>query len=90
MVHLSAVNHDPAPAPDPGAGPSSRPADTAQSSSLLGLPSDADEFSTSVYGSRFACQELPRTRMPEDQMPRDVAYRMIKDDLSLDNNPRLK
>ncbi|KAM4060663.1 pyridoxal-dependent decarboxylase conserved domain-containing protein [Hirsutella rhossiliensis] len=94
MVHLSAINHDHDPAssssePGPGTGNISwKLADKAQS--LLALPRDAaDEFSTSVCGSRFACEELPRNKMPEDQMPRDVAYRMIKDDLSLDNNPRL-
>ncbi|RDA92014.1 hypothetical protein CP533_6051 [Ophiocordyceps camponoti-saundersi (nom. inval.)] len=53
------------------------------------LSSEEDDFSTSVYGTRFATQELPRTQMPEEQMPREVAYRMIRDDLSLDNNPRL-
>jgi glutamate decarboxylase len=50
---------------------------------------NADEFSTSVYGSRFAGQDLPKHEMPEKEMPRDVAYRMIKDDLSLDGNPML-
>ncbi|RDA87223.1 hypothetical protein CP532_2522, partial [Ophiocordyceps camponoti-leonardi (nom. inval.)] len=54
------------------------------------LSSEEDDFSTSVYGTRFAARELPRTQMPEEQMPREVAYRMIRDDLSLDNNPRLK
>lgn len=49
-----------------------------------------DEFTTSVYGSRFAAMDLPRHHMPENEMPKDVAYRMIKDDLSLDNNPMLK
>lgn len=49
-----------------------------------------DEFTTSVYGSRFAGMDLPRHHMPECEMPRDIAYRMIKDDLSLDNNPMLK
>ena len=49
-----------------------------------------DNFSTSVYGSRFAAQDLPRHEMPEKEMPKDVAYRMIKDDLSLDGNPMLK
>lgn len=49
-----------------------------------------DEFTTSVYGSRFAGMDLPRHRIPEDQMPKDIAYRMIRDELSLDNNPRLK
>ncbi|KAF5672463.1 glutamate decarboxylase [Fusarium heterosporum] len=54
------------------------------------LASYQDEFTTSVYGSRFAGMDLPRHRMPEGEMPRDIAYRMIKDDLSLDNNPMLK
>lgn len=43
-----------------------------------------------VYGSRFALQQLPSMEMPEEEMPREVAYRMIKDDLSLDGNPMLK
>ncbi|KAI9795282.1 MAG: hypothetical protein M1833_007254 [Piccolia ochrophora] len=48
-----------------------------------------DEFTTSVYGSRFAGEDLPKYEMPEKEMPREVAYRMIKDDLSLDGNPML-
>ena len=43
----------------------------------LGVPG-ADEFTNSVYGSRFASIDLPRHEMPEDEMPREVAYRMIK------------
>lgn len=54
------------------------------------LASYEDGFATSVYGSRFAGMDLPRHHMPENEMPRDIAYRMIKDDLSLDNNPMLK
>lgn len=49
-----------------------------------------DEFSTSVYGSRFAAQDLPSKEMPEKEMPKEIAYRMIKDELSLDGNPMLK
>lgn len=49
-----------------------------------------DEYSTSVYGSRFAAEDLPSHEMPEKEMPKEVAYRMIKDDLSLDGNPMLK
>lgn len=49
-----------------------------------------DEFSTSVYGSRFAAEDLPAHEMPEKEMPKDIAYRMIKDELSLDGNPMLK
>ncbi|PHH90022.1 hypothetical protein CDD83_4706 [Cordyceps sp. RAO-2017] len=82
MVHLTAVHHS----DDSGhEAASSQPA----TASLLRLSSEADSFATSVYGSRFAGEDLPRDRMPEDQMPPAVAYRMIKDDLSLDNNPRL-
>lgn len=49
-----------------------------------------DDFSTSVYGSRFAAEELPKHEMPEGEMPKEVAYRMIKDDLSMDGNPMMK
>lgn len=49
-----------------------------------------DDFSTSVYGSRFAAEDLPQHEMPEREMPKEVAYRLIKDDLSLDGNPMLK
>ena len=49
-----------------------------------------DEFTASVYGSKFAAQDLPRHEMPDGEMPKDVAYRMIKDELSLDGNPMLK
>ncbi|EMC92335.1 hypothetical protein BAUCODRAFT_38384 [Baudoinia panamericana UAMH 10762] len=48
-----------------------------------------DEFTASVYGSRFAAMDLPKHEMPADEMPREVAYRMIKDDLSLDGTPTL-
>ncbi|KAL3490157.1 pyridoxal phosphate-dependent transferase [Aspergillus germanicus] len=50
---------------------------------------DDDDYSSTVYGTRFATQKLPSTEMPEREMPRDVAYRMIKDELSLDGNPML-
>lgn len=39
---------------------------------------DEDEFTASVYGSRFAAADLPKHEMPEREMPREVAYRMIK------------
>ncbi|KAI9737598.1 MAG: hypothetical protein M1818_005602 [Claussenomyces sp. TS43310] len=50
---------------------------------------EPDTFTSSVYGSRFAAEDLPRWEMPEREMPKEVAYRMIKDDLSLDGNPML-
>lgn len=51
-------------------------------------PSD-DEVTASVYGSKFAAEDLPKHEMPESEMPKEIAYRMIKDELSLDGNPML-
>lgn len=48
------------------------------------------DFYSSVYGSRFAAEDLPTLEMPEKEMPKEVAYRMIRDELSLDGNPMLK
>jgi len=56
----------------------------------LGPNPDQNEFTASVYGSRFAAQDLPKHEMPDNEMPREVAYRMIKDDLTLDGTPTLK
>ncbi|KAI0019427.1 glutamate decarboxylase [Xylariomycetidae sp. FL0641] len=55
----------------------------------LQLSTDEDSFTTSVYGSKFAAEDLPKHEMPEGEMPKEVAYRMIKDELSLDGNPML-
>lgn len=55
----------------------------------LQLSNEEDCFTTSVYGSRFAAEDLPKHEMPENEMPRDIAYRMIKGELSLDGNPML-
>ncbi|KAH8677863.1 glutamate decarboxylase [Xylariales sp. PMI_506] len=55
----------------------------------LKLSNDDDCFTTSVYGSKYAAEDLPRHEMPEKEMPKEVAYRMIKDELSLDGNPML-
>ncbi|KKK22965.1 hypothetical protein P175DRAFT_0444594 [Aspergillus ochraceoroseus IBT 24754] len=50
---------------------------------------EEDGFYSTVYGTRFATEQLPSMEMPEQEMPREVAYRMIKDELSLDGNPML-
>lgn len=55
----------------------------------LQLSNEEDCFTTSIYGSRFAAEDLPKHEMPENEMPREIAYRMIKDELSLDGNPML-
>ena len=54
----------------------------------LEQPSE-DELSASVYGTRYASEGLPSESIPDGEMPRDVAYRLIKDHLSLDGNPVL-
>lgn len=93
MVHLSRIPvkaNKPAATKDAEKKSLDRTKGQGHDHAQMHLTSYADEFSTSVYGSQYAMQELPRHEMPEGQMPKDVAYRMIKDELSLDNNPRLK
>ena len=53
-------------------------------------PISEDEFTATVYGSKFAAQDIPKHEMPEGEMPKEVAYRLIKDDLTLDGTPTLK
>lgn len=50
---------------------------------------EEDEVTAPVYGSRFAIESPPSHEMPEKEMPKEIAYRMIKDELSLDGNPML-
>ncbi|KAI8098516.1 glutamate decarboxylase [Halteromyces radiatus] len=49
----------------------------------------ADTVTTSVYGSRWAAEDIPRYQMPEDEMPSNTAYRLVRDELQLDGNPAL-
>ncbi|KAI5235808.1 glutamate decarboxylase [Aureobasidium subglaciale] len=80
MVHLGKVTNDSEIKKDaPGDG---------IDMSKLG-PEGAQPGDFGVYGSRFAEEDLPRHGMPEDGMPSQIAYRMIKDDLTLDGNPTL-
>jgi glutamate decarboxylase len=80
MVHLAKIKND---------SEVRKPPTEGMSELSLKAPGD-DVFSTSVYGSRFAAEDLPAHEMPETEMPKEVAYRMIKDELSLDGNPMLK
>ena len=81
MVHLATVPHD-----------SEVNASLVEGMKKVTMATvnDPDKFTTSVYGSKFAAEDLPKHEMPENEMPKEVAYRMIKDDLSLDGNPMLK
>ena len=80
MVHLASVPNDKA---------TQAPLIKGMQNVKLEPNDDEDEVTASVYGSRFATESLPLHEMPEKEMPKDVAYRMIKDDLSLDGNPML-
>ncbi|KAJ5212756.1 uncharacterized protein N7498_004402 [Penicillium cinerascens] len=51
--------------------------------------SESKTSCSNVYGSRFASEHMPCNSFPQEEMPKDVAYRMIKDDLVLDGNPML-
>ncbi|EXJ84986.1 glutamate decarboxylase [Capronia epimyces CBS 606.96] len=88
MVHLSSVKTDPHKSGE--FDPPKRRQSIVPGLEHISLePPGDDEFSTSVYGSRFAAQDLPALEMPEREMPKEIAYRMIKDELSLDGNPML-
>jgi glutamate decarboxylase len=50
---------------------------------------EEDDYTATVYGSRYAAEDLPRHEMPDTEMPPAVAYRLIKDDLTLDGTPTL-
>jgi len=53
------------------------------------LQANEDTATVSVYGSHFAARSLPRWEMPEGSMPKEIAYRMIKDELTRDGTPAL-
>lgn len=81
MVHLAQIKKN---------QPSDQDAADRLAAIQLDTPvQDGDNYASSVYGSRFAIQQMPGLEMPEREMPRDVAYRLIKDELSLDGNPML-
>ena len=79
MVHLASVPND-----DEVNAPLVKGMDKVQFEN----PSE-DEVTASVYGSKFAAEDLPKHEMPESEMPKEIAFRMIKDELSLDGNPML-
>ena len=85
MVHLAQIKKQPTDSQDIANRLASVQLDTP-----VQQADGADTYCSSVYGSRFAVQQMPSTEMPEREMPRDVAYRLIKDELSLDGNPMLK
>ncbi|KAI1257112.1 hypothetical protein MGN70_000151 [Eutypa lata] len=79
MVHLAAIPQDSEVNKLP----------EAVSKVSLQLSEEEDSFTTSIYGSRFAAEDLPRLEIPDGEMPKEIAYKLIKDELSLDGNPML-
>ena len=72
MVHLAAVPTDQSvQAPTVGGH-------SLEKLKLDVIPENEDSFTTTVYGSKYAALDLPKHEMPENEMPREVAYRMIK------------
>ncbi|KAJ7952675.1 glutamate decarboxylase [Quillaja saponaria] len=51
--------------------------------------SESDAFLQSTFGSLFVRDSLPRFRIPEKSIPKEVAYQNITDELQLDANPKL-
>lgn len=78
MVHLSSVRRD-----SEIQGPIVEGLKNFSFTDPTGL---SDSIHTSVYGSSFAAEDLPKHVMPDKEMPKEVAYRLIKDDLTLDGN----
>ncbi|KAI8389301.1 pyridoxal phosphate-dependent transferase [Blakeslea trispora] len=53
-------------------------------------PNEGDPyFETTVYGTTWAAKDIPKYQLPEEEMPANVAYRMITDELTLDGTPAL-
>ncbi|KAJ5884693.1 hypothetical protein N7495_009203 [Penicillium taxi] len=73
MVHLTAVKTD----------------DQITKRKVDSIPALVDTDSTNVYGSHFAVDHMDQHEMPENEMPREIAARLIRDELSLDGNPKL-
>lgn len=45
--------------------------------------SDARYVSTAIYGSRWAAEDIPRVELAQHEMPPNVAYKLIADELAL-------
>ncbi|KFK33415.1 hypothetical protein AALP_AA5G009800 [Arabis alpina] len=49
----------------------------------------ASRLIQSTFASPYVRNSLPRFEMPENSIPKEAAYQIIKDELMLDGNPRL-
>eukprot|EP00871_Galdieria_phlegrea_P004435 jgi/Galph1/4993/GphlegSOOS_G3627.1 len=62
-----------------------KPKDTELSSDSV----EADHVYGSVFASRYMSKPVPAYEMPQQEMPPEVAYQLIHEELALDGNPRL-
>lgn len=52
-------------------------------------PDKAEENSSVIYSNRYFANDIPKFKIPEDGMPAEAAYQLVKDELNLDGNPAL-
>lgn len=69
MVHLSQIQSD---------AEKDVPFELLRRMSLTDDSNPTDDYTSSVYGSRWALKALPTVEMPEQEMPKDIAYRLIR------------
>lgn len=56
---------------------------------VITAATSSDKLDHAVFASRYVRSPLPRFALPKKQMPKDVAYQIIRDVLMMDGNPRL-
>ena len=49
----------------------------------------ASQLLASSYGSRYISSPVPKYELPEEQMPANIAYQLIHDEMNLDGNPAM-
>ena len=52
-------------------------------------PDKTGENSNVIYSNRYFAKDIPKFKIPDDGMPADAAYQLVKDELNLDGNPAL-
>lgn len=56
---------------------------------LADYDKDVSDVIENTFASRYAAQDVPKDRLPDEGMPSRVAYQLIHDIRQLDANPRL-
>ncbi len=50
---------------------------------------DSEKGHASTYSTRYFSQTVPKHQIPEEGMPSDAAYQLVRDELNLDGNPAM-